>query len=58
MIKKQISINNEILNSKRPFNKPIVYLFSMPLHAYLGQYEEVYDYIKKFEAINGWLYWE
>ena len=58
IIKKQISVYNEILNSKRPFNKPIIYLLSMELHAFLGQYEEVHDYIKKFEAVNGWLYWE
>jgi TolB-like protein/AraC-like DNA-binding protein len=58
MIKKQISVNNEILNSKRPYNKPIIYLNSMALHAYLGQYEAVYDYIKKFDDINGWMYWE
>ena len=57
-MKKQISVYNEMLNSKRPFNKPIIYLSSMAVYASLGQYEEVYDYIKKFEAVNGWLYWE
>jgi TolB-like protein/AraC-like DNA-binding protein len=58
MMKKQILINNDLLNSKRPFNKPIIYLSSIGLHASLGQYNQAYDYIKKFEAVKGWLHWE
>jgi TolB-like protein/AraC-like DNA-binding protein/lipopolysaccharide biosynthesis regulator YciM len=58
MIKKQISIYDEILKSKRPFNKPMIYLGSSQLHASLGQYEQAHDYIEKFDSINGWLHWE
>jgi TolB-like protein/AraC-like DNA-binding protein len=58
MLERQILINNDLLNSKRPFNKPIIYLSSIQIHASLGQYDKAYDYIKKFEAVNGWLYWE
>lgn len=58
MYRKQISINNEILNSKRSFNKPIVYLSSIGLYAVLGQTKEAHDYIKKFDDLNGWLHWE
>lgn len=58
MIKKQISVNNEIINSKRSIDKPISYLNNTQLYSYLGQYEQVYENIKRFEAINGWLYWE
>lgn len=58
MFRKQISINHEIINSKRSFNKPIIYLYAISLNAQLGQFEEAHDYIKKFEEVNGWLHWE
>jgi TolB-like protein/AraC-like DNA-binding protein/Tfp pilus assembly protein PilF len=58
MIQKQISLNNQMINSKREINKPISYLSNTALYAYLDQYERVYDNIKKFEARNGWLHWE
>lgn len=58
MFRKQISINDSIINSKRSFNKPIVYLTSVNLYAQLGQYDEAYNYLQKFEEVNGWLFWE
>jgi len=58
MMRMQIYFNGEALKSESPFNKPITYLGSMALHASLGQYEQVHEYIKKFDSINGWLHWE
>ena len=58
MLRKQLLINNEIINSKRSFNKPIIYLYSISVYAELGQFDEVHDYIRKFDEVNGWLHWE
>jgi len=58
MLKKQPSINNNMLNSKRSIDKPIMYLSSASLYAYLGEYDQVHDIIEKFDTENGWLYWD
>ena len=58
LLRKQISINNKNVNSKRSRDKPIFHLYSFEIYAYFEEYEEMRDQIQKFEEENGWLYWE
>jgi tetratricopeptide (TPR) repeat protein len=57
IIQKQISINDEIIQSKRQMDKPIYHINNITWYSYLNQYEKVYDQIEKFDALDGWNHW-
>ena len=55
--KKQIPVFTQILKTvKGNPNAPILYVSAIELYASLGQFEKAHEYIKIFEAINGWHY--
>ena len=56
MLRKQITINSELINSKRHDNQ-ITYMRSAQIHAWLGEMDQAHDYIKKFDDVNGWFYY-
>ena len=56
MLRKQISINNDLINSKRHDND-ITYIRLAIIHAWLGEFDQAHAYIKKFDDVNGWLYY-
>ena len=58
IMKKQIPVYNKMLRSKQTLDFPFIYYQSMVLYATLGNYEKAYDYLEKFEAANGWLFWD
>jgi TolB-like protein/AraC-like DNA-binding protein len=57
LMQKQIEVFNKVLSSENNFLTPFIYYKFIGLYAALGQYEKAYDYIEKFESVNGWVYW-
>jgi len=57
LLQKQISVSNNIMNSKRTgkYGKAGIYYDYIGLYATLGEYDKAYDYMKKFEESNGWM---
>lgn len=59
MMKKQIDVFKSILNKKHfAHYQTYIYYQSIALYASLGDYDKAHEYINKFEAANGWLYWQ
>ena len=57
MLRKQIALHNTLLSSKESLDKPVSYYQLIFLHAVLGDIEKSNEFIDKFEAANGWLFW-
>ena len=57
LLQKQISVSNNIMNSKRSekSTKASTYYDNIGLYATLGEYDKAYAYMKKFEESNGWM---
>lgn len=57
LLRKQIALYNTLLSSKESLDTPVSYYQLFFLHATLGELEKSNEFIDKFEAANGWLFW-
>ncbi|GGZ85765.1 helix-turn-helix domain-containing protein [Algibacter mikhailovii] len=57
LLRKQIDLYNTLLSSKESLDTPLSYYQLFFLHAALGDIEKSNEFIDKFEAANGWLFW-
>ncbi|WP_282124555.1 helix-turn-helix domain-containing protein [Algibacter mikhailovii] len=57
MLRKQVTLYNTLISSKESLDTPVSYYQLFFLHAALGDLKTSNEYIDKFEAANGWLFW-
>ncbi|WP_282136404.1 helix-turn-helix domain-containing protein [Seonamhaeicola maritimus] len=57
LLRRQVTLFNNLLNSKQSIDKPVSYYQLFFIYGSLGDIEKSNEYIDKFEAVNGWLFW-